>query len=157
MFYQLLIFDADEVSYRNGTLLPAMVTWRLCNPNQKIALVTNQPEPALHDAGWKNSHKKPSLDEIEAIYDRLANLMGAPLYMSLVYQRGQRVYYPIATNANDERLSLTWKLPNSGMMLKAMDDAKAKPSETLVVADNQIVRNAALAAGCVFQWGHDFF
>ena len=157
MFYQLLIFDADEVSYRNGTLLPAMVTWRLCNPNQKIALVTNQPEPALHDAGWKNSHKKPSLDEIEAIYSALAETLVAKLYMSLVYQRGDRIYYPIAANANDERLSLTWKLPNSGMMLKAMDDAGATPQDTLVVADNQIARKAALAVGCDFMWAHDFF
>ncbi len=57
----------------------------------------------------------------------------------------------------DIRWSEAWRKPNPGMLQQAIYDAAIQPRHTLMVSDRNEDAEAAKAAGCAFEWAHDFF
>lgn len=149
--YHLILFDAvDLLDNKGEVLLEAKAYFarlRLAGWPQ-AALITNQGGPACRDADWSWSAKYPTLAEVEAQYGRLAETLGARLYMSLIYLTRQgQVYRPSALAADDPRGRPDWRLPGGGMIRQAMQDHQIeRPDEVLVVATRP---EALLAAQAV--------
>lgn len=124
--YQLILFDAVDLLDNKGELLLEAKAYfarlRLMGRPQ-AALITNQGGPACRDADWAWSAKYPTLAEVEAQYGRLAETLGARLYMSLIYLTRQgQVYRPVELAADGPRGRVEWRLPGGGMIRQAMQD-----------------------------------
>jgi HAD superfamily hydrolase (TIGR01662 family) len=160
--YKLFVFDVDgTVAERGTTALYPQVSPVLAILKEwaTIALATNQGGPALHDADWMGPKDSfPSLQEVWDIYNHVACLMGATLYMALAYKtiRGDWVY-PKGLPADDPRLQHNWRKPYPGMLLQAAKDAGVEQHEVLFVGDQKTDHEAATAAGVQFCYAVDFW
>lgn len=155
--YDLIIFDVDgTIAERDtGRLLPNVSTV-ISGLSCKIAFATNQGGPACHDAGFRGDY--PTLATVEQKYTALAERFGARLYMSLVYlSKNGDVYVPAGLSADDPRLNPEWRKPRPGMLFQAMKEFGVAPHQTLMVGDRWEDEQAAMDAGCAFEWAYKFF
>lgn len=160
----LYIFDADGTLCERpvGDLLPGVEDKirALRFGGCKIAIATNQGGPACRDAGWPWSYQYPTVAEVEAHYGRLAERLGARLYMSLLYQvkSSGALIAPAGMDTNDPRLDPEWRKPRPGMLWQAMADAGVPASQTVFVGDSTEDEAAARAAGVLLYYhAREFF
>ncbi len=180
---KLLIFDIDgTLVERDSTdLMPGRKAFfqSLIGQNIYLALATNQGGPACRDAGWEWSDKYPSLIQVEerinAIRQTLFEItegIRPEVYMALVFvDKGGNVHIPksmdpanmaydgpdLATFELDLRINLSWRKPEPGMIIQAMNDLKTTAEYTRVIGNGDEDRDACAKAGCNFSWAKDFF
>lgn len=165
MQYELVIFDIDGTiaDRESGDLLSGVEEYfsllSMARNRPEIAFATNQGGAACRDAGWLWSEEYPSLEEIEQRYTAVAQQFGATLYMSLLYKvkKTGALIAPKGVSPDDPRLSPSWRKPQPGMLLSAMQKVGASPLDTLMVGDRPEDKAAATAAGCNFIWAQKFF
>jgi hypothetical protein len=162
--YKLIIFDVDGMlaDLDTGALYLGVLDYFSTSfgtyQRPEIAFASNQGGPACHDAGWPSSGNFPTLAQVEAQCSRIAGQLGARLYMCLAHElEDGRWIYPANVAPDDPRLNHEWRKPRPGMLLQAMADAGATPTETLVVGDRPEDEKAAQAAGCLFEWADKFW
>jgi HAD superfamily hydrolase (TIGR01662 family) len=157
---ELIIFDADGtlIDRDTGEILPDVEAKLLSIDVPDIAIATNQGGPACHDAGWAGSSKYPTLEEVEQKYYKLANTLGATLYMSLLYTNmSKKLYYPNGIKPDDPRANPEWRKPKPGMLLQAMTDHYAAREDTIFVGDSIDDKLASENAGIEFIHRDNFF
>lgn len=172
----LIIFDADgTLCERDSGALLAGVEERLaildhpgCRNRPQIAIVSNQGGVGcrhwMESAGFGEPEQFPTQADVEAKFQRLlANLdfsiIEPRLYVCFAYQSKQSgEWAPTPAGAEDDsRWRRDWRKPAPGMLLAAMRDAGVTPDRTLVIGNQPEDRDAARAAGCVFQWAQKWF
>ena len=160
---RLLIFDADgtlceRCNEKSVQLLSGVLQWRSDNPDQLVAIATNQGGPACHDAGWKTSPHYPTLNSVMWYYGSLSYKMQSRLYICYLYiGKDGECYLPHSFTINDDGCNTEDRKPRPGMLIKAMYDARSSPDETLMVGDRPEDEQAAMAAGCDFEDADAFF
>lgn len=161
---KLFLFDIDgTIVNRDSTVVYPEAFLFFARTSADVAFITNQGSPACHDAGWDFSEKFPSLEQVE---ERLAAILASipfsdnyGMYISYSYTTsGGLIIVPkpaeLAFCANIEE---SWRKPNPGMILRAMEDYQVQPHECLMVGDRDEDRLAAEAAGVAFVWADKFF
>lgn len=167
MDYKLIIFDLD------GTLAPRdsdklyddAARWFRNQPTPNVFIATNQGGIGLrywmeHD-GFGEPEKYPTLQAFNArVEGMFEGLPAIPLMlMCAAYQSkksGQWGPIPAGEETNpiwDHR----WRKPAPGMLQHAILVTGTRPTDSLMVGDSEEDRQAAQAAGCVFQWAAEFF
>jgi histidinol phosphatase-like enzyme len=171
---ELIVFDVDGTLAKIYTLkiLPGVqeffdLLYRSgCEPRPKVAIATNQGGVGLRywmeQNNFGHPDKYPSEESIDARICGLLQALGAdpdlPVYVAFRYKNLLGQWSPVPAGKEDApRWNPTWRKPSAGMLLQAMQDAGTVPLHTLFVGDRKDDRNAALAAGCKFEWASDFF
>lgn len=160
---ELLILDADGtlVDRETGEFLEGVERFFTllnrpgCRNRPAVVICTIQGGPACHDAGWPWSEKYPTLAEVEERYGKLAERLGAKLYMSLIYEtKNGDIILPQDLSPNDPRANPGWRKPRPGMYLQAMADAGVRDIEQVLVIGD---RPQDKVEGFPFQWAQKFF
>lgn len=156
MDYKLLIFDCDGtlVQTKSGaTFRKTADDWQwlpgrleklreLKKQGVRLAIATNQGGVA---------HGFLKKEQILAELTRMGKEAGFP-------PAGLYICYNMPNAKLEEyRFEDDRRKPGPGMLLEAMKDFEVTPEQTLMVGDRDEDRLAAQAAGCSFQWSHEFF
>lgn len=170
----LVIFDVDGTLARPYTLelLPRvreffdLVLQRDCAGRPRVAIATNQGGVGMRywmeRGAFGSPEKYPTEDSIAGRMRELVSALSGdhdlPVYTSFRYRSDRGSWSPAPPEwAGDPRWSKTWRKPEPGMLLQAMQDAGAEPEQTLFVGDSAEDRGAAHAAGCAFMEAGEFF
>lgn len=165
MEYKLIIFDLD------GTLSPMdkpvlfndAKAWIDANPKQAWCIASNQGGVGLRywmeRDGFGEPNKYPTAEQFER---RLDSLFGDQHPMVLRCYRYQSKksgqWCPVPPGCDDKE---EWyqgnRKPAAGMLTEAMSILPTEATETLMVGDSPEDQQAAIAAGCKFQWAWEFF
>lgn len=156
MDYRLIIFDTDStlVTTKSGaTFRKAADDWQwlpgrieklreLKAQGVRLAVATNQGGVAF---GYLKQE-----DILQALMEMTeeGGIPYAGLYVCYNMPNAKLEQY----RYEDDR-----RKPGPGMLLEAMQDFEATAEQTLMVGDRDEDRDAAQAAGCSFQWSHEFF
>lgn len=169
MAYKLIIFDVDGTlaDRETSAALPGVSQWFKQNPQQIVALATNQGGVGLRywmeRDGFGEPHKYP--DEL-AVMNHLGNVKqvlalqnDVRCYVCYAYQSQKSgKWAPVPEGQQDNPYwRQDWRKPAPGMLTEAMASVGCTPDETLMVGDSDEDRLAAEAAGCAFQWADEFF
>jgi D-glycero-D-manno-heptose 1,7-bisphosphate phosphatase len=169
---KLYIFDWDGTlaEFKTGAILPNRKAKLATLPrNAHIAIASNQGGVGLRhwmqvdDFGDYSTY--PQESTIRAMFtDVLEELeIEARVYLCFAYQSKKTgAWSPTPLNIPDDARARScwqqsWRKPNAGMLLAAMEDFGVSPAETLMVGDWPEDREAAKAAGCAFQDADEFF
>ena len=163
--WKLIVFDVDGTLAANNEteLLPGVAAWREAHPDQAITLCSNQGGVGLRlwmeEGGFGDPQQYPTEASINARLRHIANLMDTDYYVCFAYQSkksGKWSPTPIGGEALIE-WNPRYRKPAPGMLLRAMMDFGADPSDTLMVGDGDEDQQAAQAAGCRFTRADEFF
>lgn len=140
---KLYIFDDSVLNLETGEIHPHIrATIANLRSGAHVAIVSNQPGPAIRDANLPWSAEYPSLTDVEGICSNITRL-GVKVYVCLAahnpnyidgWSRSEKRHlFPKGVPAGDLRLSLKWLLPNTGMLEEAMKDVTADAQNTVFV------------------------
>lgn len=175
---KLIIFDLDGtlVKPRTLALLPGVrgffhlaIQNACASPGMpSLAIATNQGgvgfrcqlEAERHTfAAWFYPSESSGAARIRRVVSALGgDGQTLPVYASYAYRDQQGRWSPTPDGKDDDpRWRRDWRKPQPGMLLQAMRDCGANPTETLYVGDRDEDRGAARAAGCRFASANEFF
>lgn len=168
---KLIIFDIDGTLADRDTdeLLPGVMEFfdRYATAFN-IALATNQGGVGMRHwmerDGFGKPEEFPTEDQarahVLAVQDQLMKGQPIPYYICFAYQSkksGQWSPLPEGISPEDPEWRADHRKPAPGMLIRAMRDAQAQPTQTIMVGDSEEDEQAAKVAGCSFQWADDFF
>lgn len=166
MDYKLIIFDLDNTlaPYGSDSLYPDAEQWLNQNSNVAVAIATNQGGVGLRfwmeQGDFGEPGKYPTLEDVDYRLRRLFDHLNcAPIIFACYrYQSKKGTWCPVPEGS--EFISgwqKDWRKPDCGMLTAAMTVKGVQPDETLMVGDSPEDQEAAMNAGCAFQWAWDFF
>lgn len=166
----LLDWDGTIAEFKTGVILPNVKETLASLPHDtSIAIVSNQGGVGLRHwmetdnfGNWDNY---PTEAAIRSMFTDVLEELGieARVYLCFAYQSkktGAWSPIPIEIPADSIARSCwqeSWRKPNAGMLLAAMEDFGVAKHETLMIGDWPEDMAAAEKAGCQFQWAWDFF
>jgi HAD superfamily hydrolase (TIGR01662 family) len=165
-WYKLIIFDVDGTlaDRETSAVLPGVSQWFKQNPQQIVALATNQGGVGLRywmeRDGFGEPEAYPTEEAVTDHLNRVKQALGidAPTYVCYAYQAKSGLWAPTPTGMEtDPRWRQDWRKPAPGMLLAAIEAVGCTASEALMVGDSEEDKLAAEAAGCAFEWSHVFF
>ncbi len=165
-----LVFPfTDELTPPAGQFL----AWLKEQPDQpRLALITNQGGVGLRywmkSEGWGEPGKFPTgrmADQrIDAILDRVRNLIGqssGPIcYRCYAYTTAAGQLAPLPPQVDPEEepeWSRDWRMPNTGMLRRAMEDGGQQAGQALFVGNNEEERIACHVLGIRYVIAEEFF
>lgn len=174
MTLKLIIFDVDGTLAETYTLslLPGvkdfftLSTSPDCGRPLRLAIATNQGGVSMRywmeRQGFGRPETYPTQEDVESRLRELLKALNAgeetAVYVAYGYQNRKGQWAPVPAEFRDvPTYSQSWRKPNPGMLLQAMQDAGARPDETVYIGDRPEDQAAALAAGIRFEWAEDFF
>ncbi|HSG61604.1 MAG TPA: HAD-IIIA family hydrolase [Pseudomonadales bacterium] len=172
--YKLIIFDADGTlcDRYTGELLPGVFDKLGETQMSKVAIATNQGGVGLRhwmeSAGFGEPERYPTEAEVRSKYFAVATQVEAArmvymddvlVYFAFAYQSKISGKWAFVPEGCEYRLawSHSWRKPNPGMLISAMEDVGVAANDTLFVGDSDEDRQAAEAAGCDFMEAEEFF
>ncbi len=169
--HKLLIFDVDGTlaDRKTGMIYPPVLAyfhqWRISRRRPAVAIATNQGGVGLRHwmerDGFGDPGRYPTAQSSARHTYYIADKLGIPrqyVYIAYAYQSKRGGWSPMpARTSFPERWRRDWRKPAPGMLWQAMRDTGYTPAETLFIGDRPEDRDAALNAGCAFQWARDFF
>lgn len=167
---KLYIFDLDGtlIQYKTWQLLPNVKETILALPQEtKLAICSNQGGVGLRnwmeEEQFGDPDKYPTEEEILEKTKALFDQIGRPFafYFSFAYQSNRtQLWNPIRRDdetAYPKFWQKSWRKPQAGMLIAAMEDAGVSPEETVMVGDWSEDCLAAAAANCNFVWDYEYF
>lgn len=173
--YKLIIFDFDGtlVEFKTDVVLPNVVAFFTAmlqlDDRPKLAIASNQGGVSLHY--WMKEGKfgegkhldYPTLEDAEARFNRFLDKkpIGIPLPIFVCYayksSKGNWAVPPSFVDENDRNWWATYRKPEPGMLLDAMEHYGVAPQETLMVGDMDEDLHAANRAACHYMTADAFF
>lgn len=164
--YDLHLFDLDGtlVPFDSNELYEDVKFW--LDRNHNWAIVSNQGGVGLRywmetPPVFGDPEKYPTEDDV---YNRVYKIfedfyIDNRVWFCFAYQsKSSGRWNPTPPyRLDDKRWSETWRKPNPGMLLDAMDYFNTSPEKTLMVGDSEEDQLAAYAANCDFMWCNEFF
>lgn len=169
--YKAILFDVDGTlaEYKTGAILKNVKETIQALPKDiKLATVSNQGGVGLNYwmrlKGFGIPSDYPTEQEIRNhvgnILKELDIVDRCFTYFSFAYQSkksGEWNPEPLASETDLQSWQHSWRKPEPGMLLRAMQDFGVSPDETLMVGDWSEDELAANAAGCNFSFAKSFF
>jgi len=167
---KLIIFDLDGTLAENDATVfyPEVQTWLNQSDNPHWMIATNQGGIGLRywmeTDGFGEPDKYPTLQSFEArLYKLLPGLLPNDFKFTVLmcarYQsKKSGKWCPVPEwGVGLAMWNEDWRKPAPGMLLHAMTITGVTPEQTLMVGDDETDQQAAIAAGCHFQWAWEFF
>ena len=166
----ILDFDGTIAEFKTGAILPNVKETLASLPaNVQIAIASNQGGVGLRHwmevDNFGNSEAYPTESAIRSMFTDVLEELGidARVYLCFAYQSKKTGAWsptPINIPADERARSCwqqSWRKPNAGMLVAAMEDFGVAPHDTLMCGDWQEDADAAKAANCNFEWADEFF
>lgn len=170
---KLIIFDVDGTLVERDTVnfLPGVRAYfdqHRAVGTCKFALASNQGGVGLRhwmeSGGFGEPSKYPTELNARLRIDAVAKMLLGGIYIAKYicfayqsYKTGKWSPLPDGISPDNCEWNPEYRKPAPGMLIRAMREAPATPDETLFVGDFEADQKAAEAAGCHFQWAHEFF